>query len=221
MSGHYLTTAVLAGWIATFWIPLVALAWVSWRPPALRARAGAAGTTFKADIRMGVAMSVAAAFFIPSATLYVILVPRGAIDIPMSRGMQLFSPILMACALFIAVSAIISIIRRRGAGFLRLSPSGLENANAKFTTFMAWDDVVGIKDSADKPTRKAVVLWLRDGGEEIIEGLTGYVPGGGLYWMIRHYWLHPDDRTELVDGRALERLKAGRFNVDDTDDSRM
>jgi hypothetical protein len=151
----------------------------------------------------------------------VVFAPRGAIDIPMSRGMQLFSPILMACALFIVVGGLISIVRRKGAGYLRLSPSGIENADAKLTTFVAWDDVIDVKDSVEKPTRKAIVLCLSDGREEIIEGLTGYVPGGGLYWMIRHYWLHPDDRTELVDGRALERLKAGRYDVDDTDDSRM
>jgi hypothetical protein len=215
--GNYLTTAVLVGWLAALWMALLAFAWVSWRPTSLRAGFEATGTTFKADIRMGTALSVAAAFFIPSAALFVVFAPQGRIDIPMSRGMQIFSPVLMACALFMIAGALISIIRRGGAGFLRLSPAGVENVNPKITTFVAWDDVSGITASAEKRTRKAIVLSRRDGPEEIIEGLTAYVPGGGLYWMIQHYWSHPDDRGELVDGRALERLSTGRFDVEQTE----
>jgi hypothetical protein len=81
-----------------------------------------------------------------------------------------------------------------------------------------WDDIVRLADhSKAKKTRKAAVLTLRDGNEKIIDGLDFYVPKGALlYWMIRHYWLNPDERAELVDGRALERLKAGRFDIDET-----
>jgi hypothetical protein len=40
----------------------------------------------------------------------------------------------------------------------------------------------------------------------------GLVPNGAaLYWMIRHYWLHPENRIELTDGRALERLRNEDF----------
>lgn len=216
MRGNYLTTVVVVGWVAPMLLGLVALVWASVSPTSLRARVDSAGTKFRGDIRVGTLLLISGLLFIPGGLLYVILVPRGQIDLPMSRGFQVFSPILMASALFIVVGGLISIVRRRGAGYLRLSPSGLENANVKATTFVAWDDVMGIKDSAEKPTRKALVLRLNDGREEVIEGLTAYVPGGGLYWMIRHYWLHPDDRAELVDGRALERLKAGRFDVDQT-----
>ncbi|MFA7513234.1 MAG: hypothetical protein WCZ29_22390 [Mycolicibacterium vanbaalenii] len=41
-----------------------------------------------------------------------------------------------------------------------------------------------------------------------------YVPGGaGLYWLVRHYWKHPGDREELVDGRAPKRLAEGKFDL--------
>ncbi|MET4430823.1 MULTISPECIES: hypothetical protein [unclassified Mycolicibacterium] len=219
--GNYLTTVIVVGWVAPMILGLVVLVWASVSPTSLRASVDSAGTKFRGDIRVATLLLIGGLLFIPGGLMYVIFVPRGQIDLPMSRGFQVFSPILMASALFIVVGGLISIVRRKGAGYLRLSPSGIENANVKVTTFVAWDDVIGIKASAEKPTRKALVLCLKDSGEEIIEGLTAYVPGGGLYWMIRHYWLHPDERTELVDGRALERLKAGRFNVDDTDDSRM
>jgi hypothetical protein len=32
--------------------------------------------------------------------------------------------------------------------------------------------------------------------------------------MVRHYWRHPDDRSELTDGRALERLRDEPFALD-------
>lgn len=29
--------------------------------------------------------------------------------------------------------------------------------------------------------------------------------------MARHYWRHPEDRNELTDGRALDRLRNDQF----------
>ena len=49
----------------------------------------------------------------------------------------------------------------------------------------------------------------------MIDGADFYVPNGvGLYWAVRHYWRHPEDRVELGDGRALQRLSEGRLDVD-------
>jgi hypothetical protein len=59
------------------------------------------------------------------------------------------------------------------------------------------------------------VLSLQDGTEEIIEGADLYVPrGAALYWMVRHYWRHSDGRAELTDGRAVDRLREERFELD-------
>ena len=42
-----------------------------------------------------------------------------------------------------------------------------------------------------------------------------YAPNGAaLYWMVRHYWKHPEDRAELTDGRALERLRTEQFEAE-------
>jgi hypothetical protein len=218
LHGHYLTTAVLVCLIAPFWIMFAAHGWVSWGRTTLRVSVDSTGMTLRPDRRLGIFVAVAGAFFIPGAALIVVFVPRGAIDIPMSRGMQIFSPILMACALFTAIAGTITVMKRGGLGYLRVSPSGLENTSPRFAAFVAWDDVVRIEDSAEKRTRKAIVLCRKDGGEEIVEGLHWYVPGGAaLYWMIQHYWSHPDDRGELVDGRGLERLSEGRFDVEQTE----
>ena len=58
------------------------------------------------------------------------------------------------------------------------------------------------------------MLRRRDGTEKTIDGCDFYVPeGAGLYWMVRHYCRHANDRPELVDGRAVARLGEGRFDT--------
>jgi hypothetical protein len=130
--------------------------------------------------------------------------------------MQIFSPALMASAVIVAISGLFTAYRRGGMGYLKLTSTGIENANVAFTKSFAWDDVVKVTDRAEtKRTRKAIVLSLQDGSEEIIEGADLYVPrGAALYWMVRHYWHNPEDRPELTDGRALDRLREGRFELD-------
>lgn len=78
-----------------------------------------------------------------------------------------------------------------------------------------WDDVIDVVDHAEsRKTRRAVVLRLRDGSEEVIDIADIYLPrGAALYWLVRHYWRHPEDRMELVDSRAPGRLHDGRFDM--------
>ncbi len=218
MRGNYLTTAVVAGWIAPLLLGVVALMRVSVWPPSLRASVDTTGTKLRPDIWMGVLLLIGGILAIPSAVLIVIFVPRGEIDLPMSRGMQIFLPIVMVCALLVLVPGLIKIFRRRGAGYIKLTPYQVEYSDVELTRFAVWKDVDAVVDHVEgKKARKPVVLRQRDGNDLVVEGLDLYVAGGApLYWMIRHYWLNPDDRTELVDNRALERLKAGRFDIDET-----
>jgi hypothetical protein len=217
LRGHYLTTVVVVGLVGPFALLIAALARQSIWPPSLRARVDSTGTALRPDIWMGALMLVGGLVAIPGAVVAVIFIPRGEIDIPMSRGMQIFSPILMVCALLVLIPGLITAFRRRGAGYVKLTPYQVEYADIKVTRSVAWDDIDALTDHIEgENSRKPVVLQQRDGSDFVVERLDLYVAGGApLYWMIRHYWLHPDDRVELVDGRALERLKAGRFEVDD------
>jgi hypothetical protein len=183
---------------------------------ALRAAYDRTGTTVLPDRVLGILFFAGLIVLIPCGLLFVIFVPRGDIDIPMSRGLQIFSPILMGFAVVVAIGGLISAWRRGGIGHLKLTESGIDNANIVFTKSVDWHDIVDVRDSAEtKRTRKAIVLCLRDGSEEVIEGADLYVPrGAALYWMLRHYWRHPDDRSELMDGRAVDRLRDGRFEHD-------
>lgn len=216
--GDYLTTIGLGGFVGFPLLSVAALLFVASGLTSLRTCHDTAGTTLRADRTFEWCMYLGMAAAIVGGTVLAVFVPQGAIDLDVSRGWQLFAPVLLVPAVAISALGLISAYKRGGVGYVRLTPAGLDLANILSNDIVEWDDIVQLADhSEEKKTRKAAVLTLKDGNEKIIDGLDFYVPKGApLYWMIRHYWLNPDDRAELVDGRALERLKTGRFDIDET-----
>ncbi|TFV61495.1 hypothetical protein E4P42_00935 [Mycobacterium sp. PS03-16] len=144
-----------------------------------------------------------------------IALPLGALDISMSGGMRLFSPIVAGFAALVGIVGLVRGWRRGGIGYVDFTADGIDIANIAYTESVDWDDIADVRDTAQsKKTRKAIVLVLRDGDEKVIDGADIYLPGGaGLYWMVRHYWQLPENRPELNDGRALKRLREGRFST--------
>jgi hypothetical protein len=219
--GHYLTTVALFGVVAFPMITLVGVHLVRAGRTSLRASYDSTGTTLRADQVISVLMYIGLIIFICSGLVIVRFVPSGEFDVPMTRGMQIFSPILVAFGVVVAVVGLVSARRRGGVGFVKLTPTGFDLANIVYTESGDWGDVVDVKASTEtKRTRKAVVLVFQDGSEKIIDGADFYVPrGSALYWMVRHYWRHRGDRPELTDGRALDRLREGRFELDQSSGS--
>lgn len=216
--GNYGTTIALLG-IFTFpviFIVILGLA-ASGRVTA-RTSTDATGFSIWPDGHMAVLYFVGLAVLAPSALLFAILLPRGMIDLPFSRGMQIFYTPAAYALCFIALSGLIAGVRRGGVGYLKFTPAMIEIADVLRTRILEWDDVVEVRDHAS--TKKAnragrsVVLHLRNGDEAVIGNANVYVPGGAvLYWMVRHYWKHPEDRDELVDERALQRFEQRIYDV--------
>lgn len=105
---------------------------------------------------------------------------------------------------------------RKGKPVLTLSPSGIDYRFPGECTFtISWDHVVDITSAPltkrGKGTRP-IVFALADGTLAAIAHASTWAPGGtALYWLCRHYWRHPADRGELVNGVALERLACERI----------
>lgn len=220
--GYYLTTIGLSGIVVPPLLAMLAVLLVDLGRTSLRASHSGTGTTLRPDRAFSACMYAVFVVAIIGGSVLAVFVPTGTLEFPVTRGWRIITPIVLVPAVVIAARGLFSAYRRGGVGYVRLTPAGLDIANIFSNDIVEWDDIEAITDhSEDQKSRKAAVLTLRDGSEKIIDGLDIYVPeGAGLYWMIRHYWLHPDDRTELVDGRALERLQAGRFDVDETGDSK-
>lgn len=212
--GEIATTVALFG-IAGYPITAIVSLWlVALGRTTLAASHDSTGTTLLPDRAFAAFFYIGCLGTIIGGTLYVIYAPQGELALPMSRGWQIFSPILIGVGVVVAVIGLVSAWRRGGIGYLKLDSDGLDIANIVSTKSVSWDDVVDVKDNADsRRTRRAVVLVRRDSTEQVIDGADIYVPhGAGLYWMVRQYWRHPDQRGELVDERALERLRAGQFD---------
>lgn len=218
LRGNYLTTVLVLGFSSFAILMMAALLLAAAGKAQTRASSDATGFTVWPDKRFTMLYLTGLAVAGPSALLLAFFVPRGAIDIPMTRGMQIFSPALFLVVAVWSVIGLISWVRRGGVGYIRLSPAMVEIADVIKTRAVEWDDIVDIKDHSEtkdgKKAGRSVVLCLRDGSEKVIGGLNLYVPRGvAVYWLVRHYWLHPEDRMELVDSRVDERFRDGRFDL--------
>ncbi|MFL0243289.1 hypothetical protein [Mycobacterium sp. SMC-17] len=108
--------------------------------------------------------------------------------------------------------------RRKGKPVLTLSPRGIDYRFPGECTFIiSWDqvaDISGVPVTKRGKGTRPIVFVLGDGTRAAIAHANVWAPGGtALYWLCRHYWRHPADRGELVNGVALERLACGRITA--------
>jgi hypothetical protein len=212
--GDYIA-ATITGGLAVFTFGAVAsIVAVKLRSSTLRGVSDSTGTTLRPDPVAMWFLGIALVGAVCGAAFYVIFVPRGEVDIPFTTpGREARNLSLMWGLLIIAASGLVALIVRRRSGYLRLAPNHFENADIRHTQKRAWRDVIDVTDQAPKkPSHEPIVFVMKDAKPIVVNNAGGYAPNGAaLYWMIRHYWKHPEDRAELTDGRALERLRTEQF----------
>jgi len=214
--GQFLEAFVGLGILLPFMIICYAVQRVSSGRTALRSSHDSTGTLLKSDRTFNALGLLAFAVIIPVGLVFITFTLAGDLKMFPSRHGQTIAVVAMCLAVLGSLAALISGWRRGGVGYVKLTPSGVDVADIFRTESVPWGDITAVDDHSDvnKKTRKAVVLRRRDGTEKTIDGCDFYVPNGaGLYWMVRHYWRHTDDRPEFVDGRAVVRLGEGRFDT--------
>lgn len=112
LRGNLLTTVLVLGIVTFPVLMMAALALAATGKTQLRTSGDATGFTVLPDKRFSMLYFTGMAVLAPSAILFAVFVPQGAIDIPMSRGMQVFSPVLFVTAAVIAIGALILGVRR-------------------------------------------------------------------------------------------------------------
>ena len=218
VQGSYLTAAV---WFGTFAPPVFLLSVLAlgpqWGAKARTTSDGAGFTVWPSRVFSALYFATLA-LIVPFALAFAILLSRGMIDISVPRGLQIVMPVAFSAVALVATGGLIAGVRRRGVGYLKFTPALVEIADALRTTVLEWDDVIDVTDHSTaknaKRSGRSVVLCLHDGSEVVIGALNLYVPTGvPLYWLVRHYWRHPEDRPELTTPRASERLREGQFDL--------
>ncbi|SRX95430.1 hypothetical protein [Mycobacterium shimoidei] len=214
--GDYLTAIITAGGTMFVLGLVLAAGWTELERVTVRGICDSRGLMLRPDRVITALWVIAFVAAVPSGLLYVVFVPRGEVSISMTRGEQIFTPYLVGFGLLFVVVGLIALVVRRGPGYVHLTPRGFELADILFTYRGTWTDITDITDIApNKQKRAPIVIIMKTGPPHVYTGAKACTPGGAaLYWMLRHYWLHPENRDELVDGRALERLHNEQFDAE-------
>jgi hypothetical protein len=166
------------------------------------------GTMVRPDRAVDRLLQWATVAVVIAMATYAIFTPLGRIDIPLPYGKRMFL-ILAIGAAFTGIANLWTLFKRGGVGFLRLDPHGLELGQGISSVDGVWDDTTDIADRRpDKspPFRATLFVVFHDGRTRTV-AIDSYTPRGeALRRFVRFYWLNPDHRGELTDGRAVERL---------------
>ena len=147
------------------------------------------------------------------AACFLFFVSRGLVDMPYATpGGGRVNRYLMIALLVLSITGLAALLRSREPGYLRVGVDGVEHADMFRTRTVRWEDVVDVIDKADKRARNPVVFVMKNAGQVVIPNADRFGSSGpALFWMVRHYWQHPEARDELQDGRALDRLRNDDF----------
>lgn len=207
--GQYLTSlAALSG--AVFWVVPPA---VSRLMPNVIAwgQTTSTGTTVRADKRVEALLLVGAASgLLATGTLGALgFMNKLPFSLPPDMapisGIVFFGP----AAVFLVGLGLIA--RHRGSGYIRLTPDGFKFVGGFSTSTGAWAETIAVTNevSADVLAPSPLVMVMADGGRRMIKQSALYTPDGqAILQFVQFYWQSADSRTELTDGRAVERLHA-------------
>jgi hypothetical protein len=173
-----------------------------------------AGTTVRVNPAIAWCYGIALLGGVLGSSCYLFFVSRGLANLPFATsGGGRATRYLMISLLVLSVGGLIALLRTREPGYLRVGVDGIEHADMFRTRSARWEDVVEVTDKANKRARNPIVFEVKGAKPVVVPNADRYGDSGAaLYWMIRHYWQHPENRDELVDGRALDRLRREQFD---------
>lgn len=216
LRGEYLTTVVVLGFAAFSFglaVPFIILKSDKVTP---RGAFDSAGTTIRPDRAVEVLSEVSAFGGVIAMAMFTILWPLGKLDIPIPHTMRYYIPFVSAAGAVMGAPALWRMVRRGGMSYIRLTPNGFKFSKG-LPSYGEWTQV---KDVADRvpgqpaPAYSAIVMVMAD-DQTLTLAAGSFTPEGqALRDLVRFYWQHPENRAELADGRALERLSKKRFDVD-------
>lgn len=137
--------------------------------------------------------------------------------LPFPDGVRQVFPISFGAGALVLLWAWWKMSMRGGLSYLMLTPDYFEFTSLWSLKFGEWNDIASIADKLPTEERfwNPMVVTMRDGGTLIMEAPGIYTPNGtALIEMVRFYWQHPERRSELTDGRALERLQPSVAHTD-------
>jgi len=168
-----------------------------------------AGTTIRPDRGIDIPVLVSLFGLVLASALVAVLAPLGKLDIPVPPAMRFSLPFVSAVIVVLGAPMLWRNLRRGSTKYLRLTPEGFEIAQGWQSRCGDWAEVEDVTDEAPgqtAPTPSTIVVVMADGSAPTIAAASCTPDGTALRQLVRYYWQHPDDRAELTDGKAIERL---------------
>lgn len=135
----------------------------------------------------------------------------GWLYMPLPDGIGDVFPICFGAAGVVAGWFCFVFWRQGGTSYLLLTPQDFEFPNLGSLNSGKWDDIAAVADELPSEGRfwTPMVITMKDGSRFVMDSPGSYTPKGtALIELVRFYWRHPEQRIELTDGRALDRLRA-------------
>ncbi|MCG7606913.1 MULTISPECIES: hypothetical protein [Mycobacterium] len=203
-------TGVIALGLAVTWL-FVASQLAAAKNAVFQAAFDESGMLLRPDGRIDATQRRSYAALALSGLSMVIAWITGWLYIPLPDGVSQVVPIGFGATGLIAGWFWFVFKRQGGTSHLLLTPEELEFTNLGSLNSGKWDDIAAVTDKLPTEGRfwTPMVITMKDGSILAMDSPGSYTPKGtALIELVRFYWRHPEQRTELTDGRALDRLRA-------------
>lgn len=211
---HWLAATICLAAVVVSLIIVAGIAWVMMGRTKLRASVDAGGTTLS-PAPMSKYFVVLLVAMIVGCGLFLMLGSQVQDDLPATaRDRGKVIALLVGSVLGLGLMAR---ARRKSAPILRLSADGVDFTDSYTTFTLAWNEIRDITGTAprSKTYRPVVFEVHREAPPAVINNASAWAPdGAALFWLIRHYWRHSQDRGELSNGIAIERLTSGSITAE-------
>lgn len=215
--GDYLTALIAVG-ATVFWLA-PARVWQIMPTVVARGNCDGQGTTIRVDKRVDLLLFIGVIAGVLALGSAGVLGAMNKLSIPLPPDIgPMFAMAFIGPALVFAAALVLT-VKRGGIGFVRLTADGFTFVEAFSTNSGEWSQVADIVDRAPDsvPAKSPLVMVMSDGNFKMIKESSLYSPNGAaLLSFLRFYWLNPDSRSELTDGRGLERLGRVQLNPNST-----
>jgi hypothetical protein len=204
-----LPSAVVALGFAIFALGLLLmLAIIALRLVKPRVRLERDGIMVRPDKRVDVLLMASTFGCFVAMACYAIFAPGDMIAIRVPRNDERYFVVACAAGVLVGVFSVTQIIRRRGTSYVRMTADAFELGNTVSSVERSWDEVTDIADRPRKARHSTGTTYITTrGGRTRILPSDWYTPSGHLLReLVRFYWKNPENRVELADGRALQRL---------------
>lgn len=134
----------------------------------------------------------------------------GVLYLPLGNAQHVF-PLCAGAAAAVLTWCWIKLVRQGSLSYLFLTPEGFEFSTLREPKTGKWAEVENVADKVPGEERfwNPMVVTVAGGATLLMEAPGIYTPKGtALVELVRFYWQHPEQRDELTDGRAVERLRA-------------